>query len=114
MATMCHWLRQKLHDEEVARLARGSSAEAVSTTAGPASSLAPATGWVPVSRVEALCRQWQNYEQSHRGPASSERFLSSGDMRHTYAADAYKECVAMLRREIARATVRQPAPNAPR
>jgi hypothetical protein len=63
--------------------------------------------------AEALCRDWQNREQSHRGAASAERFSARGDMRHTYAADAYKTCVAMLRRQMAAENKRQPEPNNP-
>lgn len=82
-----------------------------SKIAAPSGALGVATGSLPVSSAEALCRVWQNREQSHQGAAVAEQFSASGDMRHTYAANAYRDCVAMLRREMARAIKRQPEEN---
>lgn len=72
-----------------------------------------ATGSLPVSSAEALCRDWKAREDAQRSLAEEkgERFSASGDMRHTYAADALKLCHAMLRRQIVAASKRQPEEN---
>jgi hypothetical protein len=77
--------------------------------AGPASSLAVATGWVPVSSAERLVAAWLERAKFTSGCAASEAGAEKDFWKAKTAA--YQLCAEQLRREIAAATVRQPAPN---
>lgn len=71
------------------------------------------TGSLPVSSAEALCRDWKKrikIARDLRGLQHKQGNKASS-RRWRMRADAIEQCVEDLRREMARATVRQPEEN---
>jgi hypothetical protein len=81
--------------------------------AGPAGSLAGATGWVPVSSVMALIKKWE--DSANGWESSAQAYAGTGDHHLAHECGEWsrmaKDFVADLRAQMAAATVRQPAPN---
>lgn len=71
------------------------------------------TGSLPVSRAEALCRDWEQCVRSY------ERWRLDADhkgqldwkARYQNVIDAYNHCIAGLRRQMEAANERQPEEN---
>lgn len=68
-----------------------------------------ATGWVPVSIVDALCSEWENRAYTYMARAERAAIRNKDMIRG--AMDATLRCRDELQAQMEAATVRQLAPN---
>jgi len=90
---------------------KGLSGLRLSAPAAPSGALAVAPGSLPVPSAEALCVVWETAAKIRDDMANELRSKGELDLSLENTADAYEHCAQQLRREIARATERQPEEN---